>query len=53
MAVDFAFTEDQQDIFAAIKEFCVEELAPKARETDECGEFPWETVKQVAGMDLM
>ncbi len=53
MAVDFAFTEDQQDIFAAIKEFCDEELAPKAKETDESGEFPWENVRKVAGMDLM
>jgi len=53
MAVDFAFTQDQQDIFAAIKEFCDEELAPKAKETDERGDFPWETVRQVAAMDLM
>ncbi|MBM3474295.1 MAG: acyl-CoA dehydrogenase [Armatimonadetes bacterium] len=51
--MDFAFTQDQQDIFAAIKEFCDEELAPKAKETDERGDFPWETVRQVAEMDLM
>jgi alkylation response protein AidB-like acyl-CoA dehydrogenase len=38
---------------AAVKEFCDEELAPKAKETDERGEFPWETVRQVAELDLM
>jgi len=53
MAVDFAFTEDQRDVFAAVKEFCDEELAPRAKETDERGEFPWETVRKVAEMDLM
>ncbi|MGQ9729961.1 MAG: acyl-CoA dehydrogenase family protein [Candidatus Zipacnadales bacterium] len=51
--MDFRFTEDQQDIFAAIKEFCDEELAPNARAVDECGEFPWPSVRKVAAMDLM
>jgi butyryl-CoA dehydrogenase len=51
--MDFGFTEDQQEIFAAVKEFCDEELAPNAQAVDEAGEFPWPSVKQVAEMDLM
>jgi butyryl-CoA dehydrogenase len=51
--VDFGFTEDQQDIFAAVREFCQEELAPNAQAVDEAGEFPWPSVHKVAEMDLM
>ncbi len=51
--MDFGFTEDQQEIFAAIKEFCDDELAPNAQAVDEAEEFPWESVKKVAEMDLM
>jgi butyryl-CoA dehydrogenase len=51
--VDFGFTDDQQEIFAAIKEFCDEELAPKAQEVDEAGVYPAEQVRKVAELDLM
>ncbi len=51
--MDFGFTEDQQEIFAAVKEFCDDELAPHAQAVDEAGEFPWPSVKKVAEMDLM
>jgi len=53
MAVDFAFTEDQQDVFATIKELCEKRLAPNAQAVDEAGAFPWESVRQVADMGLM
>ncbi len=51
--MDFQFTEDQKEVFAAIKEFCDEELAPNARAVDEALVFPWESVHKVAEMDLM
>jgi alkylation response protein AidB-like acyl-CoA dehydrogenase len=51
--MDFTFNEDQQAILAAVREFCDEELAPKARETDEAGAWPAENVRKMAELDLM
>ena len=48
--MDFAFTEEQQDIFDAVQEFCDDVLFPKAEETDAAGEFPWDNVKKMAEM---
>ncbi len=50
--MDFAFTEDQQAIFEAVKEFCDEELKPKAQEVDEAGEYPWDNVRKMAELGL-
>ena len=50
--MDFAFTEDQQMIFDAVRDLCDEELKPKADEVDRAGEYPWEGVGQLAEMDL-
>lgn len=52
-AIDFDLNEDQSAILEAVREFAAEELAPKARETDESGEFPWENVHKLAELDLM
>ena len=38
--MDFTFNEDQQAILDAVKEFCDEDLAPKAKETDEAAAWP-------------
>lgn len=51
--MDFTFTEDQQAVLEAVKEFCDEELAPKAQETDEAGVWPAENVRKLAELDLM
>ena len=51
--MDFTFNEDQQAILEAVKEFCDEELAPKARETDEAAAWPAENVRKMAELDLM
>jgi alkylation response protein AidB-like acyl-CoA dehydrogenase len=51
--MDFTFTEDQTAILEAVKEFCDEDLAPKAQETDEAGIWPAENVKKLAELDLM
>jgi len=51
--MDFTFNEDQSAIIDAVKEFCDEDLAPKAQETDEAGRWPAENVKKLAELDLM
>jgi len=50
--MDFEFNEDQQAVLDAVRELCVEELRPKAEETDASGEFPWENIRKLAELDL-
>jgi butyryl-CoA dehydrogenase len=50
--MDFEFSEDQQAVLDAVREFCEEELKPKAEETDASGEFPWENLRKMAELDL-
>jgi len=45
--------EDQAAIVEAVREFAQGELAPKAKETDQRGQFPWENVRRLAELDLM
>jgi butyryl-CoA dehydrogenase len=51
--MDFTFTEDQQAILDAVREFADHELAPKAQETDEAGVWPAENVAKLGQLDLM
>ncbi len=51
--MDFTFNEDQQAVIDAVKEFCAEELAPKAKETDEACRWPAENVAKLGELDLM
>jgi len=50
--MDFSFTDEQQEIFAAVREICEEELKPKAAEVDQSGEYPWDNIKMLAELDL-
>ncbi len=50
--MDFSFTEEQREIFAAVQEICAEELKPKADEIDRRGEYPWDNIKLLAELDL-
>lgn len=50
--MDFGFSEEQLELYAAVQEFCDDELAPKADATDAAGTFPWDNVKKMAQMDL-
>lgn len=36
-----------------MREFADKELAPRAKEIEETGEFPWDLVKKCAEMNLM
>ena len=51
--MNFALTEDQQMVMEMVRDFATKELAPKAREVDERGEFPWDNIHQLARYDLM
>ncbi len=50
--MDFSFTDEQQEIFAAVREICEEELKPKAAEVDQRGEYPWDNINMLAELDL-
>ncbi len=51
--MNFGFTEEQQDIFAAVQDLCDDVFAPKASEVDAAGEWPQENVDLLAQSDLM
>ena len=51
--MDFAFTEDQQELFEYVKEFCDEKLKPFADETDRAHEYPWDKIGLMREMDLL
>ena len=51
--MDFKFTEDEQSVVDMITKFCEEKVAPRAAEVDEKEEFPVETWKELAEMDMM
>ncbi|MDH4180181.1 MAG: acyl-CoA dehydrogenase family protein, partial [Armatimonadota bacterium] len=51
--MDFTFNEDQTAILEAVKEFADEDLAPKAKQTDEAAAWPADNVKKLAELDLM
>jgi len=51
--MQFAFTEEQQDIFAAVDELCAEVFAPRAEEVDDAKQWPQENVNLMAQSDLL
>ena len=51
--MDFTFSEEQTAILEEVRKFCDQELAPKAKETDEAGVWPAENVRKLAELDLM
>ena len=51
--MDFGFTEDQQELFEYVKEFCDEKLKPFADETDRAHEYPWDKIGLMREMDLL
>ena len=51
--MDFTFTEDQLAVIEAVKEFCRDDLAPRAKETDEACCWPADNVAKLGELDLM
>ncbi|EFO79736.1 acyl-CoA dehydrogenase domain protein [Oscillochloris trichoides DG-6] len=49
----FGLTDEQAMIRQTVREFAEREIAPLARHVDESGEFPAETFRKMAALDLM
>ncbi len=51
--MNFDFTEEQQMIQAAARDFAINEIAPVAAKFDESGEFPLENIRKMGELGLM
>jgi alkylation response protein AidB-like acyl-CoA dehydrogenase len=51
--MDFELTEEQQMIRKMVRDFAEREIVPIAQETDETGDFPWETIRKMAPLGLL
>lgn len=51
--MDFAFSEEQRLIQKTARDFADKSVAPRAAEVDETGEFPTNTVKEMAELGFM
>jgi butyryl-CoA dehydrogenase len=51
--VDFELNEEQKLFQKAMRDFAEKEIRPLARETDSTGQFPWATVRKMAGMGML
>jgi len=49
----FELTEDQLAIQELVRNFAQKKVKPRAQEIDKTGEFPWESVKEMAKMGLL
>jgi butyryl-CoA dehydrogenase len=46
-------SDEHKMIRKMVREFALKEVAPKAKEIDETAEFPWDTIRKMAGLGLM
>ena len=51
--VDFALTQEQQELRRLAREFAQKEIAPVAMHYDQIGEFPWEVYRKAYDVGLM
>jgi acyl-CoA dehydrogenase len=51
--VEFALTEQQEEMRRVAREFAQHEIAPVAMEYDKTGEFPWETYRKAYDIGLV
>lgn len=51
--MSYLLDEEHELMRRTIREFAEKELAPRAKEMDETGEFPWDLVKKAAELNLM
>ncbi len=50
--MDYGLNEEQKMFKESLRKFCEKELAPKAAQWDEMGEFPWENVEKMKKLSL-
>jgi len=51
--IDFSMTEEQKELRKLAREFASKEIAPRAADHDETGEFPWEILRKAWAIGLM
>src|SRR2546430_12822733 len=51
--MDFALSEEQQQIREMVHDLCLERVEPRAAEIDESGEFPWDVKELFAKHDIL
>jgi len=51
--VDFGFTEEQELFRRTVREFAQKEVAPKVREHERRGQFPWEVYRKMGKAGLL
>ncbi|MBI3635743.1 MAG: acyl-CoA dehydrogenase family protein [Candidatus Rokubacteria bacterium] len=51
--MDFTFTAEQEELVRALRNFARKELAPRSREWDRTGEFPWGAWRQMGELGLL
>ncbi len=51
--MDFSIPQEYLDFGSAVYKFAKEQLAPRAQENDELGEFSWQNWRDMAGMGLL
>ena len=51
--MEFELSEEQQMIRRMVREFAEKEIRPITRDIDAKGEFPWETIRKMAGLGLL
>src|SRR2546425_4544272 len=51
--VDFALTDEQQQLRALAREFAAKEIVPKAAHHDQTGEFPSDICRKACNLGLM
>jgi cyclohexanecarboxyl-CoA dehydrogenase len=51
--MDFALSAEQEELVKALRAFARRELAPRSRDWDRTGEFPWPTWRQMGELGLL
>ncbi len=51
--MEFELNEEQRMVRQAAREFVEKEVIPRAREVDETGQFPWETIRKMGPLGFL
>ena len=51
--MDYELTPEQRELRAVVHDFVATELRPRARHTDETGEFNWPAVRKMGPLGLL
>jgi alkylation response protein AidB-like acyl-CoA dehydrogenase len=49
----YGLNEEEQVMFDLVREFAEKEVAPRAAEIDQTGQFPWDLKEQMANLDIL